>query len=290
MSFDPNISFDHAQIGSVRLHYARAGDGQKLIVLLHGFPECWYSWRHQLSALSDYYTVVAPDLRGYNQSEKPSGIGNYKIDMLADDILGLIDHLGKGKAAVIGHDWGASIAWSIGFRHPEYLSHLGALQVPPASVWKRNLSAKQLFASWYMFFFQLPWLPEYLLSANNFRMLRNAMRHSTARPGVFTDEDLDVYERGWKEDGALTAMLNYYRANLFDRLRSSSSVSRKISVPSLFIYGQQDTALVPDTVQHIGDVIDAKFDEFFLPTSGHWVQQEEPETVTQIIRDFLTEN
>ncbi len=149
------INFDYAQIGGVNLHYAKAGDGEKLVILLHGFPEFWYSWRHQIAALSDEYTVVAPDMRGYNLSDKPPKIEDYSIDKLVDDVIGLIRYFGREQAAIVGHDWGASIAWAVALKHPEYVSKLVALQVPPASIWKRNQTLKQFLASWYMFLFQI---------------------------------------------------------------------------------------------------------------------------------------
>ena len=289
MNIDPRITFDYAQIGGVRLHYAKAGDGQRLVLLLHGFPECWYSWRHQLAALSDYYTVVAPDLRGYNLSDKPGSVADYSIDKLVDDVIGLIHHFHREQAAVIGHDWGAGIAWALAERHPEYVGKLGALQAPPPSVWRKNLTFRQLLASWYMCFFQLPWLPEALYSVDHFAILKRALRTTTAEPNVFTNDDLDVYVKAWSEPGALTSMINYYRANALSLLFRSDGGSRKITVPSLFIYGEKDFAILRETVKDIREVMDAPFDEFFIPTSGHWVQQEAAETVTEIIREFLAE-
>ena len=287
MKIDPAIRFDHAQVGGVQLHYATAGEGDELVLLLHGFPECWYSWRHQLPALSERYTVVAPDLRGYNLSDKPGRVSDYKIDELADDVIGLIHHFGRDKAAVIGHDWGAAIAWHIGFEHPQYLSKLGAFQVPPPSILKRNYSWRQFAASWYMFFFQLPYLPEYLLSANDFALLRRALKETTAERGVIPDSDIDVYKNAWAEPGALTAMLNYYRANVFGRLLRSPGTECKISVPTLFVYGQQDTAIVPESVRGIGDVVDARFEQFLVPTAAHWIQQEIPNEINDILLEFL---
>src|SRR5919197_4966118 len=137
-NLEPVIKHDYAQIGGVRLHYAHAGYGEKLVVLLHGFPECWYSWRHQMLALAKDYTVVAPDMRGYNLSDKPPLVEDYTVDKLVDDVMGLIRHLGRDRAAIIGHDWGSYAAWAIGFRHPEYLWKLASLQTPPSPVWKKN--------------------------------------------------------------------------------------------------------------------------------------------------------
>ena len=287
MNIDPNIRFDYAQVGGVRLHYAIAGEGDELVLLLHGFPECWYSWRHQLPALSERYTVVAPDLRGYNLSDKPSGRSNYHLDEFADDVIGLIHHFGRSKAAVIGHDWGGAIAWHIGLNHPQYLSKLGSFQVPPPSILKRNFSLRQFAASWYIFFFQLPYLPEWLLSANEFALLRRTLKETTAERGVIADADIEVYKKAWAEPGALTSMLNYYRANVLGRFLRPSGIEKKITVPTLFVYGQQDTAIVPESVRGIGDVIDAKFEQFLVPTAAHWIQQEIPNEINDILLEFL---
>ena len=286
---DEKIKFDYAQIGDVKLHYATAGDGEKLVVLLHGFPEFWYSWRHQILALSDEYTVVAPDMRGYNLSDKPLKVEDYQVDKLVDDVGGLIRHFGREKAAVIGHDWGASVAWATAVKHPEYLWKLGALQVPPIPVWKKNQTFKQFLASWYMFFFQIPRLPEWLMSRNDYAVLAKGLKDSTAQRGVFTDLDIAEYKKAWSEPRALTSAINYYRANILKRLFGKTNKQEKIKVPTLFIYGEKDTAVLPETVKGIGDMIDAPFEEFFIPDAGHWVQQEAAEIVTQILREFLAE-
>lgn len=283
------ISFDYAQIGSVRLHYAKAGDGDRLVVLLHGFPEFWYSWRHQIAALSEDYTVVAPDLRGYNLSDKPAHISDYEIGNSVDDVIGLINHLGYEKAAVIGHDWGAIVAWALAAKHPEYLWKLGALQVPPISIWRKNQTFKQFVASWYMFFFQIPALPEFLLRLNDYAALENILKNTCAEKNVFSEKDIKEYKKAWSEPSALTAMINYYRANIFRRFFGAAEPSVKIKVPTIFIYGEQDHAVLPETVRGVGEMIDAPFEDFHIPTSAHWVQQEAAEAVTEILREFLAE-
>ncbi len=281
------IKFDYAQIGGVRLHYATAGDGENLVLLLHGFPEFWYSWRHQIEALSEDYTVVAPDLRGFNLSDKPKHIEDYDLGYLIDDVTGLIRHFGREKAAVIGHDWGAAVAWATAQTYPEYVWKLGALQVPPAAVLKKNFSLKQLLASWYMFFFQIPVLPEFLLRLNDYKLLENGLKNSTAQKGIFTDKTIFEYKKAWSEPNALTSMLNYYRANVLTRFFTKTKNNEKIKVPTFFIYGEQDTAILPQTVKNIGEFIEADYEEFHVPTSGHWVQQEAPEVVTEILKEFL---
>ncbi len=289
MKNENQITFDYAQIGGIKLHCAKAGEGEKLVVLLHGFPEFWYSWRHQLVALSDEYTVVAPDMRGFNLSDKPPKVEDYEIDKLVDDVTGLIQYFGRGQAAVVGHDWGASVAWATAQKYPEMLWKLAALQVPPVRVWRKNQTFKQFMASWYMFFFQIPRLPEWLLSRNDFEKLANSLKTTTAEKDVFGEEEIAEYKKSWHEPFALTAMLNYYRANVFKRLFGKSAGEEKIRVPALFVYGEKDHAVLPETVKNIGEFIDAPFEEFRIPSSGHWVQQEASDTVTEILREFLGE-
>lgn len=283
------ITFDYAQIGSVNLHYAKAGDGERLVVLLHGFPEFWYSWRHQIEALSDEFTVVAPDMRGYNLSDKPPNVADYEIEKLVDDVTGLIRHFGREQAAIVGHDWGAAVAWAVALKHPEYVSKLVAMQVPPASIWRKNQTVRQLLASWYMFFFQIPVLPEYLLKLNDYNALENALKNTTVEKSVFTLEEIHEYKKSWREPFAIIAMLNYYRANILKRFLGKSEIDAKIRVPTVFIYGEKDQAILPATVKGVGKAVDAPFEEFRIPDSGHWVQTEAADAVNEILRDSLTE-
>jgi epoxide hydrolase 4 len=289
MNVDERISFGFADTGEVKLHYAKAGGGEKLVLLLHGFPEFWYSWRHQLVALSDEYTIVAPDLRGYNLSDKPPNKSDYTIDKLVGDIVGLIHHFGREKAAVIGHDWGATIAWAVAMKHPEVLWKLGALQVPPIPIWKRNQTAKQLFASWYMFFFQLPAIPEYRFKKDDYAALVKSLKTSTAAPDVFSDEEIAEFKKAWSQPGATTAMLNYYRANIVKRMFGKNVLPPKIDVPTVFIYGEKDHAVLPQTVAGVADLITGPYHEHRIPNSGHWVQQEARDEVTDILRRFLAD-
>jgi len=289
MTDENQIEFGYAQIGGINLHYAKAGAGEKLVVLLHGFPEFWYSWRHQLAALSDEYTVVAPDMRGYNLSDKPPNIENYRIENLVDDVVNLIHYFGREKAAIVGHDWGAAVAWALAQNYPEHVLKLAALQVPPVEIWRKNQTFKQFFASWYMFFFQIPLLPEWLMKRDDFALLEKSLKNSTAGKGVFTPEAIAEYKKAWREPFALEAMINYYRANIIGRLFSKSEAIAKIKVPTLFIYGEKDFAILPETVKGIGEIIDAPYEEFRIPGSGHWVQQEASGDVTEVLRDFLAD-
>lgn len=289
MNVDPRISFGYADVGEVKLHYATAGQGKRLVLLLHGFPEFWYSWRHQLLALSDTYTVVAPDLRGYNLSDSPQDVGSYGLGNLVGDVLGLIRHFGGQNAAIIGHDWGAAIAWAFARRHPDLTWKLASLQVPPPEVWKRNITAGQLFASWYMFFFQLPWLPEWIVTRCNFAILKRALRTTAATP-AFSDEDIATYKVSWRQHGGLTGPVNYYRANVLRSLFSRAILSEaRITCPALFIYGEKDHAILPATVRNVGSAVSGPYHERRIPCSAHWVQQEAADEVTQVLRDFLAE-
>ncbi len=291
-SIDASVKHGYAQIGGVRLHYAKRGEGEKLVILLHGFPECWYSWRHQLRALGDAYTVVAPDLRGYNLSDKPPRVRDYRMDLLVDDVLGLVRHFGSERAAIVGHDWGAAIAWAVAFKHPERVWKLATLQVPPTPLWRANMTLRQALRSWYMLFFQLPLVPEWLISADDFAALERTFKNTVARPDSFTDSDIEVYKKAFREKGALTGAINYYRANFFslflpNRDKEKESGDKRIRVPTLFIYGERDFAIVPHTVRNVGAYVDAPFREVRVATSGHWVQNEAVAEVNAALKNFL---
>jgi pimeloyl-ACP methyl ester carboxylesterase len=292
INLDSSIRHGDAQIGGVRLHYVQRGSGGRLVILLHGFPECWYSWRHQLTALGERYTVVAPDMRGYNLSDKPEGVANYKINLLVDDVLGLVHHFGREQAAIVGHDWGAGIAWAVAQRYPEYVWKLVTMQVPPAAVWRANWTLRQALRSWYMLFFQIPRLPEWLMSRKNYAALEETFKKTVARPGAFTDTDIAVYKRAFSEPGALTAAINYYRANVFRmflkwRSKPEELRDERIRVPTLFIYGEKDHAVVPATVRNVSAYVDAPYREVRIPDSAHWVQNEAPEEVNAALASFL---
>ena len=310
LSVDPSIRFDYVEVGDVRLHYAerssdavitKNGDSQKreLVLLLHGFPECWYSWRHQLTAFGDRFRVVAPDLRGYNLSDKPPRVADYKLTKLVDDVTGLIHRLGHERSILVGHDWGAVIAWEVAARYPNYVAKLAALQVPPTAAWRRNVTFQQVLRSWYMLFFQLPRVPEWFLSRDDFKELARTLRQTAWRRATFTDHDIEVYKSALRRDGALTAAINYYRANvpgmflparqprfedapLFEHVGTGL-----VGVPTLFIYGERDFAIVPETVRGIKDFVDAPYREVRFATAGHWVQQEAAQEVNAALVNFF---
>lgn len=299
-SFIP-ITHGFTSVNGIRLHYAESGQGD-LVILLHGFPEFWYSWRHQLTALGAHHHVVAPDLRGYNLSDKPARVEDYQIDVMVDDVIGLIDHFGASKASVVAHDWGAGIAWAIAQKHPERLSRLAIMQVPPAAAWRANMSLRQLLRSWYMFLFLLPRVPEWVISRNNFAALDDVFKKKIARAGSFSDADIELYKQALHQPGALTAAVNYYRANVFRLMgrkpkgkefeNQTSSVTagekdNRIRVPTLFIFAEQDKAILPQTVKGMANFINAPYRELRIPDCGHWVQNEAPEEVNAALSEFL---
>lgn len=289
------LKHDYAQIGEVRLHYAECGSGDDLVILLHGFPECWYSWRHQLPVLGERFHVIAPDMRGFNLSDKPARVADYQINFLVDDVLGLIKYFGKERAMIVAHDWGAGVAWALAQRHPDAVVKLAALQVPMPAAWRANMTFAQLCKSWYMFFFQLPKLPERWMKANDFRRVGEMYRTTVARAGAFSDQDIAVYKEALRQPGALTASLNYYRANVFRSLKRGGGETPKdgggrIRVPTLFIYGEHDMAVLPSTVKDLGRFIDAPYREVRIPDSGHWVQNEAVREVNLALLQFLTDD
>ncbi|MGH9929127.1 MAG: alpha/beta fold hydrolase [Pyrinomonadaceae bacterium] len=290
---DSEVRHASAKVNGIRLHYAEAGSGDNLVILLHGFPEFWYSWHRQLQALSEVFHVVAPDMRGYNLSDKPSRVEDYKIDKLVADVLGLIDHFGAKQAAVVGHDWGAGVAWAVAQKYPERVSKLAVLQVPIAAAWRANMTLKQLLRSWYMFFFQIPRLPEWLIRQHDFQAIERTFTEKVGRKNSFTGEDVERYKEAARQPGALTGAINYYRANVFDRLfarkreSDASNSSGRVRVPTLFIYGEQDFAILPATVRGLDKYVDAHYREVRIPDSGHWVQNEAPEEVNTALLEFL---
>ncbi len=275
----------NADVGGVRLHYVEAGEGP-LVVLLHGFPEFWYSWRHQIPALAAAgFRVVAPDMRGYNLSEKPRGWRLYDAALLADDIAGLIRSLGGERAHLVGHDWGAGVAYATAMRHPEAVGRLAVLNCPhQARMLEGFRTLKQLRKSWYIFLFQIPRLPESRLSREDFSLLRRVLR--TDSPTGFTEEDLERYAEAWAQPGALTAMLNYYRAALRQSPRSAAARLEPIEAPTLVIWGLRDRALGSELAEPPARLVpNARIE--WIPEATHWVQHDAPERVNELLIEFL---
>ncbi len=271
----------------VSLHVVTDGpkDGP-LVILLHGFPEHWYSWRHQIPFLADQgFCVWAPDQRGYNESDKPHGVSAYSLAELAKDVIGLIDASERDKVYLVGHDWGAVVAWWTAIHHPERLHKMAVLNVPHPVVMERTMrkSFKQLRMSWYIFFFQLPFLPELGFKRGGGRDMAESMRR-TARKGTFSDEDMERYREAWAKPGAVTAMINWYRAAF--RARPPIPRDTRVKVPTLLIWGARDVALSRQMAQPSIDMCDDGR-LVLIEEATHWVQHDEPERVNQLLGDFL---
>ena len=274
----------------VRLHVRAAGpeDGP-LVVLLHGFPEFWYGWRHQIAPLAAAgYRVLVPDQRGYNRSDAPPDVAAYDLDLLVDDVCAVIDAAGHNRAAVVGHDWGAMVAWHLAHAHPERLRRLAVLNVPHPRVFRDTLrtSPTQLLRSTYALFFQLPALPEWLLGRNDGQGLATMLRWS-GRPETFDDADRAIYRRAWRRPGRLRGMLNWYRAAARRALRTAPP-SGQVEVPTLVIWGAQDVALdARMAAPSAARCADGRLE--MLDDATHWVQHDAPATVNRLLLDHLGE-
>ncbi|HEY6943687.1 MAG TPA: alpha/beta hydrolase [Candidatus Acidoferrum sp.] len=271
---------------TVRLHTVTAGpqDGP-VVLLLHGFPEFWYGWRKQIEPLAAAgFRVIVPDQRGYNLSSKPRDVAWYALTELVADVIAIADQLGQQKIFLAGHDWGAAVAWSTALLHPERIAKLAIVNVPHPSVMRRflNTRLRQMLRSWYILFFQSPWLPEALFSAFDFRFGARALL-SSSRPGTFSEEDLTQYRAAWSQPGALTAMINWYRAAMRYRTRFAD---RTVRVPTRILWGERDRFLMPE-MAHESLRYCANGELFTFAEASHWLQHEEPEEVSQHLLKFF---
>jgi pimeloyl-ACP methyl ester carboxylesterase len=274
------------QNGPVKLHAVASGpkDGP-VVVLLHGFPEFWYGWHRQIEPLAGAgFRVIVPDQRGYNLSSKPSGVASYALTELVSDVIAIADQLGQQKIFLAGHDWGAAVAWSAALLHPQRFAKLVVVNVPHPSVMRKflNTRLRQFRRSWYMFFFQLPWLPETFLSTFDYRVAARSLLRSS-RPGTFSPEDLVQYRTAWSQPGALTAMINWYRA-LF-RFRTKFT-NRTVYVPTRILWGERDAFLLSEMAQESLRYCD-NAELFTFADATHWLQHEEPARVSELLIDFF---
>ena len=289
-----------AHLDSVVLHYVEAGEPENpLVVLLHGFPEFWYAWRHQIEALAAEFHVVAPDLRGYNRSEKPVDVAAYRMNCLVDDVVDLIHYFGSESAHVAGHDWGGGIAWELAIRRPAFLDKLVVMNMPHPAAYKREVTTpEQLKKSWYVGLFILPRLPESVVQYDDYAVVERLLREDSVNSDAFTDEDVRRYKRALDRPGALTGALNYYRA-LVPRftarmIRESvpgirfdgPATTTTIDAPTLVVWGEQDRTVAVSTTEGLDQwVSDIRIER--LPEASHWVQHDAPERVNELLREFL---
>lgn len=282
--YTTNWKHEYITTNGIKLHYVTQGNGP-LMLMLHGFPEFWYSWRHQIPEFAKDYQVVALDLRGYNDSDKPKQQSAYVMREFIQDIKGVIEELGYDKCILVGHDWGGAIAWSFAHTYPEMVERLIVMNIPhPAKFAEGLCTPQQLIRSAYMFFFQLPWLPEALLQVSDYQAIETAFKSMAVDKSTFTQADLDAYKDAASKRGALTAALNYYR-NVWQQglLNHNWDV---LEVPTLLIWGESDAALGKELTYGTDKYV-RNLQIKYIPNCSHWVQQEKPQIVNQYMREFL---
>jgi epoxide hydrolase 4 len=277
-------------VNGVRLHYVEPGTGP-LVVLLHGFPEFWYAWRRQIPAcVAAGYRVIAPDLRGYNWSSKPGGVLSYTIDKLTRDVAELIRSCGQGAAALVaGHDWGGVIGWYLPLFHPECLERLAILNAPHPALFPSELRRPdQLRRSWYILFFQIPWLPELWLRWRSRTILARLLQTDPVRSDAFSAEDIAHYQKAFDQPGVPAAAVNYYRASFRQLLRRPRLPIGCSDTPTLLIWGERDRFLNPHLCEGLDPWVRRLRTER-LPEASHWVMADEPERVNALLVEFLRE-
>lgn len=286
------MELEHSCIetNGIRLHVVQAGPKSGTpVVLLHGFPEFWFGWRRQIPALVNAgCRVIVPDQRGYNLSDKPKDKKDYSVNMLVDDVLGLIQALDYEKVNLVGHDWGGIVAWTLAMTHPEKLHRLAVLNSPHTAVYRRFLQRDpdQIRRTWYWLFFQLPRLAEKILSANDFREMVRGLRNS-AKKNTFTDEDIEKYKEAWSQPGVLTTMLNWYRAAF--RFPPKMPEDVNVKVRTLMMWGMKDFALTHRLARPSMDYCD-EGNLILFPESTHWVHLDAAEEVNHYLVDFLLDS
>lgn len=256
------------------------------MLMLHGFPEFWYSWRHQIKEFASNYHTVALDLRGYNDSDKPASLSAYQMSEFIQDIKGVITGLGYEDCILVAHDWGGAIAWNFAYAYPEMVEKLIVLNIPHPAKFAQGLrTPQQLLKSWYILAFQIPFLPELLFQLNDYQAINEAFSGMAIDKTAFSEADLKAYRDAAAKPGALTAMINYYRG-IFPLLFNSESEWPILEIPTLTIWGEADTALGKEltygTEAYVRD-----WQIKYIPNCSHWVQQEQPALVNSYIWEFL---
>ena len=278
----------------MRLHYAHAGQGP-LVLFLHGFPEFWYCWKHQLEDLGRDYFAVAPDMRGYNLSDRPAEVKQYKARVLVEDVRALAEHLGQKKFVLVAHDWGGAVAWAYAMAHPQTLSKLVIVNSPHPVPFARELARNpaQDAASQYMNLLRSD-KAERVLAQNNYERLVNMTLEGWGK-GAIDAAEKALYLEAWSQPGALTGSLNYYRASpLYPpagddpgaRALKLEPADFMVHVPTLVVWGMRDKALLPGNLDGLQDCVpDLRIER--LPEASHWVMHEQPERLNQLIREFI---
>lgn len=279
--------FTYLKTNGITLHAAEAGpeDGP-LVILLHGFPEFWYCWNRQIGPLADAgFHVVAPDMRGYNLSDKPQGIASYDLDELAKDVVGLADTLGREKFFLVGHDWGAIVGWWTAQHFPDRVARFVSLSAGHPALWREGMenNPAQRKKSRYVRMMQIPWLPEFGVRMQRYRPLAQAIQ-STAKKDTVGSEELARYREAWSKKGALTAAVNYYRA--IYRRRFPGYENFRIKPPTLLIWGMKDIYGEADLVAECLNLCE-RGQMIRLDNATHWTLADEPEKVNAMLLEFL---
>ncbi len=280
-------ALEHHQVptNGLHLHVVQCGPAAgPLVILLHGFPDFWYGWRKQLRVLAAAgYRVWVPDQRGYNLSDKPVGIRQYVLPTLAADIIGLIDAAGRSQANIIGHDWGGIVAWHLATYHADRVAQASILNVPHPTILPLGFlrAPSQFIRSWYMFFFQLPWLPEKVISRRNWRFGVRSL-YATSHRGTFTKADIALYKAAWAQPRAITSMINWYRAMRY----GLGQQPRRVQIPVQVIWGKQDVTLDASLAELSVRLCD-QAQPHYIPDATHWVQLEAADAVNALLLKFL---
>jgi pimeloyl-ACP methyl ester carboxylesterase len=254
-----------------------------LLLLLHGFPEFWYSWRHQLAVLSRFFRVVAPDLRGYNETDKPDW--GYELDVLATDVLHLIEALGAQRATLVGHDWGALLAWTLAIKYPHRVERLASLHMPHPAPLLRALAARQYAPL--LALCRLPELPEWVLRRNDYALVERLLRATTARADAFSDEDMQILKDAISKPGVLTAALNWYRA--FGQSRDYLLAGPlRVEVPSLLLWSTATSGRAHELAQATSRYV-PNLSLRLVPQCAYRMQHDQPELINTYLLEFLTD-
>ena len=290
------VRHEYAGLNGIRIHYVIAGAGE-LVLFVHGFPEFWYAWKDQLLEFGRNYQAVAPDMRGYNLSEKPAGVDQYQVKFLCEDLRGLAEHLGHKRFVLVGHDWGGAVAWAFALSYPGYLDKLVIINAPHPAVFERELreNPAQQKASEYMLMFRSP-EAEQILSANQYDFLYKGVLSEGVKNGYFTEEDCKAYLEAWSQPGALTGGLNYYRAAHIGPPTAEGGPAKgkfvadlsevTLKVQTLVIWGEKDPYLLTGNLEGLEELVpDLTIKR--IPDGNHWVVHEKPALINNLIRSFL---
>jgi len=291
------VTHHFADLPECRMHYVSRGEGSP-ILFLHGFPQFWFLWRHQLADLGRDHRAIAADMRGYNLSCKPEDPEDYRMRHLLGDIRSLVSELDLAPVTLVGHDWGGIVSWAFSLKHPELLERLVIIDAPPPFTWNRDLreSPKQREAVNYMVELSKPSPePEKMLAANDYSMMDQVMQRIGGMGARLTDAEQAVYREAWSQPGALRGGLNYYRAARMGEQVVAGGVpeayeakitSQSVRVPTMVIWGEKDNVLLPTLTRGLEQWIPDLRTEI-VPGAGHWVPYERPEDVNRLIRDFV---